>query len=341
MNFDPKKNYYATLEINEDASQDDIKKAFRKLALKHHPDKKGGDQATFQEINEAHQTLSDEKERQQYDAYRKWWFSGNGQWWFWDAGFGWFGWFDIWDIFSWFGWGGQTRSRRWRDLQYDMTITFEESFLGKEQKISYRRLVPADGITTKTCPTCQWRWAVMQQVRTPLWVMQTQAACPACAWTWVSYEKDGKKVESGLEKKEKTVTVKIPAWIKDTTMIKYTWMGDAGVAGDDGDLYVKIHIQRSDIYIRKNNDLHVTASVSLFDMVLGWTQKIPHPEGDITIKIPKWTQANSLIKVGGKWFGEKWIFSNRGDMYVKPYLSIPKKLSKEQEKLRKELQWLS
>lgn len=338
MNFDPQKNYYDILWVSKDASVDDIKKAFRKLAVKHHPDKKWGDQEKFQEINEAHQVLSDEKTKQQYDAYRSWWFGGFG-WWGW---FGWwgFGGFDIGDIVGDMFGGGfwwQSRSQRGRDLQYDMTITFEESYTGTEKIIQYRRLVLQEWLTAETCSHCQWRGSVTQQVRTPLGVMQTQVACPHCQWSGNIYKKDGEEVTDAFTKKEKKLTVKIPAAIKDDVMIKFTGMGDAGRSWD-GDLYVKIHIQRSDTYTRKNNDLHVTTSVSLFDLVLGGTQKVPHPEGEITIKIPKGTQPNSLIKVGGKGFGEKGIFAQRGDMFIKPHISIPKKLSKKQEKLRKELQ---
>ena len=349
MDFDPQKDYYKLLWLSEDASEDEIKKAFRKLAVQHHPDR-WGDQAKFQEINEAHQTLSDQQKRQQYDTIRKGW-GGFGGFWWWGGGFGGFWWaqvdlgdLDLWDLMGWFfgggnGWGSR-RSQKGEDIKIGINITFDESFLWAEKDITYKRMTRPEWVEETTCSTCDGRGQVIQQTQTPFGVMQVQKACHACGWSGKIFTKNGKELRDGWrEKKDHTITIKIPPAIKDGTFIKYSWMGnDTPGAGSDGDLYIKISIKESPIFERKDNDVYGKVDVTLFDLVLGTKRDIDHPEGKITIKIPKGTQPDALIKVTGKWFSEKWMFTNKGDMYLKPKISIPKKLSKEQEKLWKELQ---
>ncbi len=346
--FDPKKDYYKMLDVSEDATQDEIKKAFKKLAVKHHPDK-WGDQAEFQKINEAHQILSDEGKRQQYDTVRKGWFGWFGGTWWWWGGFGWFGWWvDLGDvvssIFGWgFGWGwgwGWNKSRRGEDIKDQLGITFEESFLWTEKKIAYTRLIITEWAKKETCTKCNGRGSSVQQVQTPFGVMQTEAACPKCQWLGGVYKKDGKDLPNNwLERHRETLTVKIPAGINNDVYIKYpgkghTWVGDAPI----GDLYIKIDIKASKEYSRKGEDLYVRTDVSLFDLVLGGQCEVPHPEGKLKVKVPKGTQVWDLIKVTGKGFGEAWVFRSKGSLYIEPQVHIPKRLTKDQEKLWKELQ---
>lgn len=351
MDFDPNKNYYEILWVWEDASADEIKKAFRKAAVKHHPDR-GGSKEEFQKINEANQVIWDAKKRQQYDSFRKWWFWGwfGGWWWFGWGGFdfggfnGWdFGGVDLWDIVwsvfgGWFGgWAG--RPRKWDDLQKSITITFEESFLWTEKTIKYTRKKVVEWAEKKTCTTCNWSWRVARQAQTPFGVIQTQTACTACGWLGSTYVKDGKELPNwGLEEFKEIMNIEIPEWIKSDVFLKYSWKGDDWIWWTPaGDLYIKIHVSDSNKYTRKWDDIYVNVDVSVYDMVLWEEYKIPHPEWDIKVKIPKWIQIWDKVKVAKKGFWKSGIFSKKWDLYVVPKVSIPKKLSKEQEKLWKKL----
>ena len=348
MDFDPKKDYYTMLWVSETATTDEIKKAFRKLAVKHHPDR-GGSKEEFQKVNEAHGVLSDEKKRQQYDAYRKGGFGGMGG----NGGFDFGGFggassvdFDIGDLIGnifWGGfWGGGGRSWpiKGDDLKKIIEISFEEAFLGCEKKISYERLQKVDGVKEETCSACNGRGKVAQQVQTMFGVMQTQTACPTCQGYGKIFTKDGKTISNGgLQEQKETVEIKIPAGIKDDAYIKYPSKGDAGI-GDapTGDLYLKIRILPTKKYRRKDDDLYITSEISLFELVLGGEIEVAHPEGKMKVKIPKGTQIWDKIKITGKGFWDKGIFQRKGDMFVETTISIPKKLSKQEEKLWKELQ---
>ena len=352
MDFDPKKNYYEILWVWEDATQDEIKKAFRKWAVKYHPDR-WGSKEKFQEINEAYQILSDEKKKQQYDLYRKWgfWAWGfGGQWGFDFWGFSW-GWatFDFWDIgdllwgMFWgdfWGAGRRRQASQWDALEKHISITFEEAYLWTKKKIAYTRKVKVNWVTDEKCSRCNWTGRVSQQAQTPFGVFQTQSACPDCSWTWVIYKKDWKILNNwGLEDKKETLDLEIPAWIKNWSFLKYSWRGNDWVWNvPTWDLYVKINVEESSKYSRQQDDLYTSADVSIFDVVLWWEVEVSHPEWKIKVKIPKWTQIGQKIRVSGKGFWEKGLFSKRWDMIVDLKINIPKRLTKEQEKLWKELQ---
>jgi molecular chaperone DnaJ len=169
--------------------------------------------------------------------------------------------------------------------------------------------------------------------------MQTSSACNVCKWIWKIYKKGWKTLENGwLEEVKETIDIKIPAWIKEDAYIKYSWKWDAGIwDAPDGDLYLKIRIVPNNKYRREWDDLYVKASVTVFDLVLWWEVEVPHPEWKLLVKIPKWTQIWDKIKISGRWFGEKWMFKSRWDMIVETEVSIPKKLSKDEENLWKKL----
>lgn len=344
--FDPQKDYYAVLGLTEEATQDDIKKAYRKLAMKYHPDRNKGDKAAeekFKEINEAHTVLNDAQKRQQYDAYRKWGFGG----WFWDAfgggGFGGgsvdFG--DLLDGFfgGWFGGGRRGGPQQGEDIAIQLLMSFEDAFHGFSKEITYKRFVEMQDAEKKSCPTCDGRGAVMQQVRTPFGVMQTQAPCSSCGGAGVEYFKDGKKLTNGwLESTEQKLTVNVPAGIQSGVSLRYPGMGHAGRLGwPSGDLYIKIAIKASDKRKRDGENLLVDAPISLYQAVLGGEVMVPHPDGELKVKIPKWLQVGEYIRVNGKGFGEKGLLKSRGDLIVIPKIAIPKKLSAREEKLWKEL----
>lgn len=351
MDFDPSKDYYKALGLDEHASGDDIKKTFRKLAMQHHPDKKGWDKAKFQEINEAYGVIGDEKKRSQYDSYRKW---GWGMGWFWGFpgwGFGWFsgnGWFevDLGDVMDQFFGGGRNRQASWpragEDIQVGLDISFEESYNGITKIIEYSRKKKVEGVKEEECTVCKGRGRISQQSHTIFGVMQTQNICPNCQGTGKSYSKDGKTIPGGLEVIKEEIEVNIPEGIKDNVYIRHSNKGDEGVAGwPSWDLYIQIRVKPSTIYSRKDNDLYLNTEVSIFNLVLWGEITIPHPTGDKTIKIPKGTQISDKIKISKLGFVTKWVFTSHGDLYVIPKLHIPKKLSKQEEQLRSELQKLT
>jgi molecular chaperone DnaJ len=348
MDFDIKKNYYDILWVKEDASQEEIKKAFKKGAVKHHPDKAGGDKKKFQEINEAYQVIGDEKKKSQYDAYRSGGWGFNGQW-----GFGWFWggqwWVDFWDFdigdlmggifgggFGW--WWRRKTTQGGEDIQVAIDITFEESYLGITKKVAYNRMKKVVGAEEKRCETCNGHGSVAQHIQTPFGVMQSQWTCPACGGNGNTYTKNGKPLANGwLETVKETLEVKIPAAIKSGSYIKFSNKGNESTSHHVGDFYIQINVANSRLYERKSDNLYTKANVSLFDMVLWWEISVDHPEGKLKIKVPKGTQVGDMIKISGKWFGTGGMFTKKGDLYVIPQVDIPKKLSKEQEKLWSEL----
>lgn len=349
MDFDIKKNYYDILGVKEDASAEEIKKAFKKAAVKHHPDR-GWDKKKFQEMNEAYQVIGDEKKKAQYDAYRKGgysWFDGQGGfWWFGQGGQGGFdfGDFDIGDLMGGifgggFGWWSRRKSTQGgEDIQVAIDISFEDSYTGTTKKISYSRMKKVAGAQEKKCETCNGHGSVVQQVQTPFGVMQTQGACRTCGGSGKIYTKDGKPLANGwLEKTKELLEVKIPAAIRPGAYIKFAGKGNESSAHHTGDLYIQINVVNSKLYERKGDHLYTKANVSIFDMVLWWEIMVDHPEGKLKIKVPKGTQVGDMIKIGGKGFGSGGVFSKKGDLYVIPQVEIPKKLSKDQERLRQDL----
>ncbi len=344
LDFDPQKNYYDILWVSEDATEDDIKKAYRKMAMKYHPDRNKWDDVAeekFKEINEANEVLSDQQKKAQYNAYRNWWW---GFWW-WD--FWWFWWSQFWGVDLWdliwgmFWWWSRRRwPSRWDDLILQLNISFEQAYHGMSKKVSYARLVQSEDLEEKTCDTCWWAWVSAQQVRTPFGVMQSQTTCPTCQWAWREYYKDWVKMSwAWFEEMKQEVEVNIPAWIKSWSKIRYAEMWNAwNLWWPHGDLFIKIVVKWSDKRRRDWDNIHVWVDITLFDAVLGWEVEVPHPDGTVKVKVPKWLQVWEYIRVSNKWFWEKWLLKSAGDMIVSPDIKIPKRLSKKQEKLWKELQ---
>ena len=194
------------------------------------------------------------------------------------------------------------------------------------------------GTEEKKCETCGGRGSVVQQIQTPFGVMQSQWACKTCGGSGKIYMKDGKPLANGgLEKIKETLELEIPAAINPGAYIKFTNKWNESSEHHVGDLYVQINVMHSKLYERKWDSLYVKANVSLFDMVLWGELTIDHPEGKLKIKVPKWTQIWDMIKIWSKWFGSGGVFSRRGDLFIIPQVEIPKKLSKDQEKLWSEL----
>ena len=354
VDFDPNKNYYDILGVSEEAGEDEIKKAFRKLAVKHHPDK-WGDSEKFKEINEAYQVLSDKQKKQQYDAYRKWWMWWMG--WMWGM-WGW--WFDMEDIFDmfwdffwgwgwWMWWWGRRRTQKWENIISSVSLTFEEAFKGTSKDINYTRYIACDDCNgqwvasdsqRQACPDCSGR-GVKQEVRqTPFGMMQVQTACTKCGGVWYINSKPCQKCGwNGLMKHEEEVSVNIPSGMNAWEYVKVPWMGNYGPNNWPAwDLLIKIHITWGEKFRRKWDDLLLDVEISIFDVVLWNTIEVEHPEWKMKVKIPKWLQVNDVVRVTWKWYEKKWWFMNKNwDFIVVPHIKIPKKLSKEEEDLWKQL----
>ncbi|HMY81005.1 MAG TPA: DnaJ C-terminal domain-containing protein [Candidatus Absconditabacterales bacterium] len=311
FDFDPKKDYYSVLGVAETATDDEIKKAFRKAAMKHHPDK-GGNAEKFKEINEANMILSDKSKRNQYDSVRKGGFGGfgggggfGGS----GGGFGGFGGFgnggfqvefgpgggfgDLGDIIEQFmggmgGGGFSKRPRKGEDLRIQISISFADSYHGVERTIDY--------------------------------VKQIQ---------------DGQYLKS----EKKSITVTIPKNIEDGQFIKYTGMGNGGInGGPDGDLYVKIQVTKDKLWHRSGDNIVVKINVDIFQLILGGTVLVDHPDGKVEVKIPKGTQPHDIVRVKGKGFGKGGFFESKGDLLVHLVVQTPSSMTSTQEKQRKELQ---
>lgn len=347
LDFDPQKDYYKILGISENADADEIKKAYRKLAMKYHPDRNRDNKEAeekFKEINEANEVLSDAQKKSQYEAYRRWDFGAGWFWWF----GGWQWWFqwgvDLWDLLWWFFGGQWWGWRRWGpqqgdDLILQLVISFEDAYHGLKKQVTYSRMVQAEGVTTKSCETCNGQWVVAQQVRTPFGMMQSQAACPTCAGAWMEYYRDGTKISWWwLEKKSEELTVSVPAGIKSWSKIRYSWRWNTGMNGwSTWDLYIKIVVKNSEVWKRDGDNILIDAKVSVFDAVLWWEIVVAHPDGDLKVKIPKGLQVGEYVRINNKWFGEKWLLSSKWDMIVMPKIQIPQRVNKAEEKLWKQL----
>ncbi|MGD8373286.1 MAG: molecular chaperone DnaJ [Candidatus Woesebacteria bacterium] len=353
-----KRDYYDVLGISKGASQDEIKKAFRKLAVKHHPDKEGGDESKFKEINEAYEVLKDDSKRQRYDQFGH---AGVGG----DAGaggnpFGGFGGqgqnvhFDfgdlgLGDIFgSFFGSQGGARrgaSNRGRDLSVDLALNFEEAVFGAEKEISLSLNTPCHhckgttaepGHDLKTCSTCKGAGQTNQVVNTIFGPIQQAVVCPTCKGKGKVPEKvctvcRGK----GVERKPQDITLKIPAGVDDGTTIRLNGRGDAIAQGENGDLYVNLRVRPHKKFTREGDIILSEEHIDMVDAALGTTIEVDTVDGPLSMKIPAGTQSNTDFKLSGH--GVPHLRSSvRGAQIVTVKIDIPTKLSKKQKELLEE-----
>jgi molecular chaperone DnaJ len=240
---------------------------------------------------------------------------------------------------GWFGgWSTRKSTQGGEDIQVAIDISFEESYTWVSKKVVYSRMKKVDGAEEKKCESCNGHGSVVQHIQTPFWVMQSQWVCSHCGGSGNNYTKDGRPLANWwLEKAKETLEIKIPAAIKAGAYIKFANKWNESSSHHVGDFYIQINIVNSKLYERKGDNVYTKANVSLFDMVLWWEITVNHPEGKLKIKVPKGTQIGDMIKISSKWFGSGGVFSKRGDLYVIPQVDIPKKLSKDQEKLWEEL----
>jgi len=345
-----KADYYEVLGVSRDANEQELKSAYRKLALKYHPDRNPGDHASeekFKEASEAYQVLSDADKRAAYDRFGHAGVSGGGP-----GGFGGFsGAVDLGDIFGdlfgeMFSMGGQQRAARQMrgdDLRYDLTIDFQEAVFGTEKEIRIRRLEACEtckgsgsksGRGPVTCPQCQGRG----QVRYQQGFFSVARTCNACAGrgSIISDPCDTCRGETRVTKEIK-LTVKVPAGVEEGTRIRYGGEGDVGRnKGQSGDLYIVLSIRAHDFFHREGQNLHCVIPISFPQAALGAEIEIEGVDGPVMLKIPEGIQSGKEVRVRGKgvpYLNEK----GRGDLIVKVVVQIPKKLSKTQRDLISEL----
>ena len=348
------KDYYQVLGITKNASPEEVQKAFHKLAHKYHPDKKGGDESKFKEVNEAYQILSDEQKRQAYDTYGE---SGGGSssaqsgpGWGWDfsgfsdqAGQG-GAQFDFSDLFSEFFGGGQSggrRTRRGRDISVDIQIPFAEAVFGSERNLLITKVGQCDhcngigaevGSSKKKCETCNGRGQIRETRRSLLGAVSAVRNCEICNGVGEVPEKRCASCGGyGVLKKNEEIKVAIPPGVNDGEMIRLTGRGEAAAHGTTGDLYVKVHVDKHPTFRREGEHLAMDLSVKLSDAILGTEHEIKTLDGQIKVKVPEGVSSGEILRVKGK--GVPLSPSRRGDLYIHLKVKTPEKLSKKARQL--------
>jgi len=344
----PKRDYYEVLGVSRTASDDEIKKAFKKLAMKHHPDRNQGDKAAeekFKEAKEAYDVLSDAGKRSAYDQYGhagvdpSMGGAGAGQYRdFADAFSDIFG-----DIFGGgAGRGGRSHVYRGADLRYNLEITLEEAARGTETKIRVPVLAECEhchgtgakpGTEPATCPTCGGHG----QVRMQQGFFSIQQTCPRCHGSGrVIADPCTHCHGEGRVKKHKTLSVRIPAGVDEGDRIRLSGEGEAGInGGPPGDLYVQIHLKAHAVFQRDHNDLHCELPISFATAALGGEIDIPTLDGHATIKIPAETQTGKVFRLRGK--GIKGVRSDHyGDLLAHVVVETPVNLTERQKELLRE-----
>jgi molecular chaperone DnaJ len=344
------KNYYEILGLQKGASKEEIKKAFHKLAHQHHPDKKGGDEAKFKEINEAYQILSDDQKRAQYDQFGSYNGSGGGAGGFNGGGFDFSGFqngqgfdFDLGDIFGdIFGGGGRSRGpKRGRDISVDIQISFADSIFGIERKISISKVGSCDtcggsgaepNSGFKKCSTCNGQGQIRENKRTVFGTFASTRECDTCHGTG---EVPDKKCHTchgeGVVKKNEEMKVAIPAGIESGQMIRLSGKGEAVPHGVPGDLYLKIYVEKDPIFHRANQNIEMDLDIKLTEGLLGGEREIKTLDGSMTITIPTGISSGEILRVRGK--GVPSRSGKRGDLLIKIVIKTPAKLSKNARKL--------
>lgn len=350
------KDYYQTLGVGKKATKEEIKKAFKKLALKYHPDRAPNDkkkeyEEKFKEINEAVSVLGNDKQRQQYDQFGSSAFTqGNGF-----EGFdfsdvmsqfrtGAFGNFD--DIFDQiFGGSGsrrESRHRRGGDLLYETEISLEEAFAGTNKIIELNKLEHCESCDGKgakkfeNCRHCGGSGYLKRTQRTPFGLFQQTGPCPYCRGRGeLPQDSCPGCGGEGLVRKRKKIEMKIPAGVEDGMRLRIAGEGEIG-DGPNGDLYVQVTIAPHDYFERKGEDLHITVPISFSQAALGDEIEVPTLNGKAKLKIPAGTQTETIFRMKGK--GMPSVHnSDSGDQMVKVHVEIPKKLARKQIELISQL----
>lgn len=354
-----KRDYYEVLGVSKSASADEIKKAYRKLAVKYHPDKEGGSEDKFKEVNEAYEILKDQDKRQRYDQFghagvgSDGGFTGGNPF----EGFGGFGGqnvhFDfgegLGDIFSsFFGGGFDSRrrgasERRGHDVEASLNLTFKEAVFGTERKFEIDMDLPCDhckgsgaepGAGEKTCPTCQGAGQINQQIRTLFGIMNQAQVCPTCDGSGkVPNQNCSKCGGAGILRQRETIKLKVPAGIDDGAVIRLRERGASIKNGQRGDLYIHIHVKADKKFTREGNIILSNETVSMVDAALGTVIEVETLDGTVSMKIPAGTQSGTDFKLSGHGVPYGPSGERRGPQIVNVVVETPTRLSKKQREI--------
>jgi len=343
------KDYYNILGIDKKASKEDVKKAFRKLAHKYHPDKSGGDEAKFKEASEAYSVLSDDKKRAEYDSYGRV-FSGAGPgssqggapgfegFDFSQAGFD----IDLNDIFGGFSdiFGGGRGGRRGRDISIDIELSFRESIFGLTRRVLITKDATCSrcsgngaepGSKTKTCSTCNGKGQVVESRRSPFGVFSVSSLCPTCNGKREVPEKPCTTCKGrGVEHREEEITVAIPAGIDNGQVIRMGGMGEAISGGATGDLYIKVHVRPDQKFRKEGFNLVTDLPIKISDALLGVEYTLETLDGPTVVKVPALRSPDEILRMKGK--GVPIDKTRRGDLLIRVKVEFPHKLSRDAKK---------
>lgn len=357
-----KRDYYEVLGLSKNATKQEIKAAYRKLAKEFHPDRNKSTDAEekFKEIQEAYEVLSDDSKKQAYDQYGHAGTQGFG-----GGGFSDFGGFNqgdfgnINDIFSQFfgadfggfgfGGGGAQRNSKTRgnDLQMSLRLDFNEAIFGTEKTIKYKREIicrdcrgtgAEDPDKVVTCSECKGSGYVTRVSRTFIGSIQTRSVCPKCNGEGSIADQKCKTCKgSTKEQVEEEFKIKVPHGVPDNITLRYKEKGNAGNKGGEyGDLYINIDVEEDPVFERSGDDIYIDREIDVVTATLGGKIKVPTVHGEVEIKIPEGTQPGRVIKLKGKG-SPKFQGSGNGDEYIKLKVLVPEKLSREEKKLWEEM----
>lgn len=357
-----KRDYYEVLGVSKDASADEIKKAFRKLAVKYHPDKEGGDEAKFKEASEAYEVLKDQQKRQRYDQFGHAGvggasgggysgnpfegfagFGGQGQSFNFDFGDGGLG-----DIFGqFFGGGGRRQGpTRGRDVETSLTLDFEEAVFGTDKDIkitlddtcSHCKGTTAEpGYELKTCPTCHGSGQQTKIMNTMFGAIQQAVVCSTCGGKGKVPEKKCSVCGGrGTERRAQSIKLKVPAGVDDGATIRLSGKGEAIANGEKGDLYVMLRVRAHKKFTREGDLILSEEHVDMIDAALGTEIEVETVDGPVTMKVPAGTQSGTDFKLSGHGVPHLRA-SSRGAHIVSIIVDTPTKLSKKQKDLLVEI----
>jgi len=352
------KNYYEILEVEKNATQEEIKKAFRKKAIKYHPDKNNGDDTKFKEVNEAYTTLSDKDKRSNYDNFGSadggGFGGGNG-----GQGFGGFSGggfgggqgfdFDLGDIFGdmFNGGGNQSRKTQGQDIQVEINITFKESILGGKRSFTIQKHMTckscsgsgaAKNSKMKKCDSCDGEGVKLGVQNTPFGQIQRQSICMDCNGKGNIPEKKCEFCDGvGVKLDNDEINVTIPAGIEDGQKLRVVGKGNEVVDGVNGDLFIFVSVDGDSKFERKGWDVYTKIKIPFWMAVLGGEIDVEGVDGNIKIKIPKETQSNEKFRIKGEGVKGR---SDSGDLFAEVVVEIPKKITKNYKKIMEELKEL-
>ncbi len=351
------KDYYKILGVDKGASQDEIKKAFRKLALEHHPDKTGGADEKFKEINEAYSTLSDTKKRQQYDTFGS---AGPGGMGGGSQGFDGFDFsgfnqggagmdFDLGDIFgSFFGGGrgrgqGRSQQKRGQDISVNLNISFKESVLGTDKTIEYNRHKTCEtcngarGTDLRNCKNCDGKGVISKVQRTILGNIEQQYECDECEGTGkIPSKKCHTCHGAGIVKQKESLTVHIPSGIENGEQLRVVGRGEGIAGGVAGNLYIQISVKADPVFRKDRTKVYMTQHIPLSVALGGGDIKIDSYDAPFTITIPAGSNTGEVLRAKEK--GGFVDAKKRDDMHITLRVDMPKKINGDMKKVIKDLQ---